>query len=458
MNVLRTATLLTLIVGIAGWNSKAAYAGDLDPSGPPAPTFKTLDEVRPGIPIAQDDIPFAIPTNGVYYLTEEIIAPPGTGNIIIVTNRVDHVTIDLGGFSISADPGDTDPGVAIFADAPATPGNLAVRNGTIRGINGPAIDAEDWSATIENLVIRDVEGFGIRANDDSTVRNCSITNVSSNAAMPNAVAIRLGENSTVRSSSITTVVSSSNSGEARGIQLGQGGLVEDNILRDVRGGNGADEVVAIGIDAFLHSRIANNTLIRLGTAEDGGVPTTAAIAAGINASASTIVGNTIEEIMSDGEIYGIVGAASNIRENHIRVLHRFGSGDVGFGIYALGESKILNNTLANIRALPAGDQRFAGIFMTSRAIAKNNHVEGDFRDPGNNQEIAGIMITGLNNFVRRNTVLTGATGSPGQLGIAIQLKGTAQGNLVLGNLYRGDLIDMSGNNLTDEPQEPNLTF
>jgi hypothetical protein len=118
------------------------HAGDLDQADPPAPTMNTLDEIYDKleevsnkvdyISIESDPDPRTLIMNGLtiiaesgsYYFGQNVSS---TGNGIVVD--VDHVTIDLMGFSlIGPGPGGTrgivvQPGVA----------NTEIRNGTVAG-------------------------------------------------------------------------------------------------------------------------------------------------------------------------------------------------------------------------------------------------------------------------------------------------------------------------------------
>src|SRR5215475_3174869 len=88
-------------MGIFPLSSPRLFAqGNLTPPGPPAPTFKALDQIEPRTPISS--LPFTITNSGAYYVTTNLV-----GNIFggIQVNAND-VFIDLNGFTLTGGSGD----------------------------------------------------------------------------------------------------------------------------------------------------------------------------------------------------------------------------------------------------------------------------------------------------------------------------------------------------------------
>jgi len=120
----KSAKVVVSLLALAGLAvfSLFAVGGSLQPSAPPGPTMKTLDEVEPRIPITQDDIPLTITDSGSYYLTDDL-----TSAGIAITVNVNDVTIDLAGFSLIGPGSGGNYGIYITNQS-----NIQVRNGTVR--------------------------------------------------------------------------------------------------------------------------------------------------------------------------------------------------------------------------------------------------------------------------------------------------------------------------------------
>ena len=122
-----TVSVLTLaalaILSISG------YAGKLEPSKPPAPTMKTLDEVEPRTPVqslgGSANAKYVIKQPGSYYLTGDVVVLATNEHGIAV--EVNDVTINLKGYSLIG-PG---PGTSygVYMDGRR---NVEVCNGTVR--------------------------------------------------------------------------------------------------------------------------------------------------------------------------------------------------------------------------------------------------------------------------------------------------------------------------------------
>ena len=122
MKTVRHTILLLTLAALA----TPTHSGSLDPSGPPAPTMKTLDVVEPRQAISS--LPYTISQSGSYYLTGNLEAS-GTSDGILILGPATSVSLDLNGFSLIG------AGVPFTRGIAAESGSkiVSIRNGTVRG-------------------------------------------------------------------------------------------------------------------------------------------------------------------------------------------------------------------------------------------------------------------------------------------------------------------------------------
>ncbi len=184
----RTGAPCALIAGVLSVAS-STLAGDLDPpGGPPSPTFKTLDQVRPGIAITA--VPVVISAPGVYFLASDL-AHAGPDPAITIAS--DNVALDLGGFSLSG------PGAGSGVNGVECPvgANLRLMRGTISGFD-IGVNIAGRNADIRGLRVSG-NGHGIsaaasRISDCTAVENAGvgITALASTYTIPGAGAAVTG--------------------------------------------------------------------------------------------------------------------------------------------------------------------------------------------------------------------------------------------------------------------------
>lgn len=163
-----------------------APAGPLNPpSGPVTSTFKTLNDVRPGTPIHQSDLPLTITQPGSYYLAENLEFAPGAGFAAVAISllpasesRAGSVTLDLSGFSIrwqgTSNPTPSSFGVYV---SPVEGPQITIRNGQISGfgvgvqaLNGVTLESMNLAY---NGVFPNGGGVVIAGGTQTIVRACT---------------------------------------------------------------------------------------------------------------------------------------------------------------------------------------------------------------------------------------------------------------------------------------------
>jgi len=155
---------LAVIALVCSW-AMLGNAGSLNPSAPPAPTMKTLDEVEARTPIKASDLPLTISSSGSYYLAETINF--ATENTTGINITVGNVTIDLNGYSLIG-PGTGTSGHGITASG----SKITVINGSVSGWKGNGISLAGTSNKVMNITSTGNKGNGISVGSQSILADC----------------------------------------------------------------------------------------------------------------------------------------------------------------------------------------------------------------------------------------------------------------------------------------------
>ncbi len=335
---------LTVVVAFAAGHS-ALSQGPLNPSGPPAPTMKSLDQLdtkldQNGAKLDQigasqtaadarlekrtpiSSLPFTITAPGSYYLTGNITVASGDA----ITIAADNVTLDLNGFALIST---SDPPSGNGVQVTGTRSNLTVTNGHIRGtgniaggvftggrfLNGIRMnDINDrfYNVRISRVSVHGVAQSGITVSPfgEGLVTDCSVSyagdvgifarvirSSSANACGGNALSADVVEASNGQNDSssgngiVAAIVSNSygRSGTCNGIQ--SSGSVTNSIgssssgigLQAGRATNseGTSATGPFGMQVFGTASFCNG-------ARPGGVAVSAAIAIACTATSGTI--------------------------------------------------------------------------------------------------------------------------------------------------------------------------
>ena len=343
---------LLALAGLAVF-SLFAVGGSLQPTAPPGPTMKTLDEVEPRIPISQADIPLTISTHGSYYLTEDVTAA-GTA----ITVSVDDVTIDLGGFALIGPESGINSGIYMNSRS-----NVEIRNGTVRefrfgiyevsssGQDHRVIDVRAMSNTYHGIYLN---GYG------NLVKDCTASDNGDSAA--GIVYGIYADNSCTVTGNTASNNGLSATGTVYGISAGTGSTVT---------GNTAYKNTGIGIYTSSGSTVTGNTAYENGSH-------------GIYAGTGcTIIGNTARVNTGNGiDFDGLGTVADNTVDRNSGYGIRVNSGAV------VARNSCDENTLDGINA---GD---------GNRIVGNNCVGNGYGGDG-----AGIHVQSQRNVIMDNTVL-----------------------------------------------------
>lgn len=324
------------IVGLCAglFAARTLVAGPLDPpSGAIAPTYKTLSEVEPRIPIGPTTTPgagqakFRIVNPGSYYLTGNIQGNATEIGILVNTN---NVTIDLNGYALIGSAGSVD------AINIATSDGVTIKNGRILGWGGAGINASSSAVFFthyEDIQINNVGGIGMRGGVNAIIRHCSLSSIgsvgivaASESNITDCIVRIAGEHGIQVSggSTVERCISRNNSGDGVSVL---GAVTGVSITNCNIGSNGGD-----GIEVHTGSLVRGNTITISGSgaADGAGVHVLGSQnriegnnislsdrGVDVNLSANLIIGNTcvgnaIDFAIATGNTLGpIINAATN---------------------------------------------------------------------------------------------------------------------------------------------------
>jgi parallel beta-helix repeat protein len=158
--------LLVLLTAVIITPFTAFSQGSLVPSGAPAPSMKTLEQIEPRTVISS--VPYTINQPGSYYLTNNLYGVSSDYGIQIFAN---NVTVDLNGFTLRGVTNAFD-GLVVFQSS----SNVTVCNGMISGWGqgNYGIRGLGQHSSLKNLTISG-NSFGVSCNAGSIIQNCLIT-------------------------------------------------------------------------------------------------------------------------------------------------------------------------------------------------------------------------------------------------------------------------------------------
>jgi hypothetical protein len=393
-------TLLRTIILVSAFQffTVSAFSqGSLTPPGSPAPTMKSLDQVRStGIPINATNTPgdssnqFIISSPGSYYLTGNIIGVSGKNGIKIA--NVD-ISIDLNGFAMIGVSGSlvgiTDGGVSGL-------GEVRIHNGLIRTWGGAGIDISHFAnSIISNVIVAFNGGNGMSVGDGCVLRDC-LARQNTGTGILTSVHANVFHCSAI------------GSGSGNGISLGAGSTASDCV---------ANFNHSAGIAADLNCKISHSTAgsnTGVGINCGGNAQVSHCVVSNNGSNGIQVVGGRVSDCAAEsnsgigitgGNIVQVIGCV--VQAN---ILGGISPGDHGFVDHCLARQNTNGSSSTQ-----------TGIYVTNDSVV---------RDCTSNDQApaAGIYVSGSRNRIEANHVAINTVG--------IQVDGT--GNIILRNTASGN--------------------
>jgi hypothetical protein len=257
------------------------------PAGPPAPLFKTLQQIEPRTEINATNTPgdaqslFRITAPGSYYLSGNITGVSGKAGIVIASN---DVTLDLNGFELLGVAGSL---TGIRTETTAIRG-VAIRNGSVRMWGSNGVDTVVVRGPLlDHLHVADNGGSGI-THAGGVVTHCTAVRNGANGFTSSQLSS--GNGDSTRSAVFEGCAASANvaagftvNGIARHCSATHNGTAGFNIFSgSLVGCNSSSN--AIGIVAGSAVVVRDNTVF---------FNTTAGIQLGATTNSVLIQGNTV---------------------------------------------------------------------------------------------------------------------------------------------------------------------
>jgi len=332
----------------------ALIGGPLSPpSGPVAPTYKTLTEIQPQTPVqslpSSQAALYVITRPGSYYLTASITGVAGRSAIQVLAN---DVSIDLGGFELDGAGVGT---AAILASGDTGPlSGLSVRNGVAANWISAGIYAPGCTGGLfESLRLRATGESGIRTAAGSVVRSCTF---------------QAGQVGVVAESGAHIVDCSSTSPSNCCFILGDG----SSAVQCSAFGPGIAGFRAQGNNASIIDCVSRGGLVGIQLASGGNLVRRCKVGqtpSGIESDfANTIIDNTVNAATAgQGNGISLIHGQNRVEANHV---YAFAT---GIRIYGDATNVVTSNTMHTCtQAISSGSYPMvAPVVTTAAALATN---------------------------------------------------------------------------------------